>query len=85
MNVARCLTDLKRGEELSSSKTIESRQLGEQSNALKDNHIEGTTTEQGHYQELEILNQDSGIHPGGSSRYKKLLAYVSGAMVGNTF
>jgi hypothetical protein len=85
MDKARCLNDLKKGEELSANKTIDSRQLGEQSIFHKDNNPEGTTNGQEHYQELEDMNQDSRILADGSSRYKTLLAFVSGASIGNTF
>ena len=75
------MNDQKSGEDFSTRETVDYRQIGEQSIFIYYDNVEGKTNEQGYYWELETLNQDPGVF----SRYKKLLAFVSDSMVGNTF
>ncbi len=80
-NEARCLNDLKKGENLMMSKIIESRQLQEQSIFLNDNSL--CTVENSNVYS-ENLNSYSAMIDGGANKYKTLLAFVSGAIVGST-
>jgi hypothetical protein len=75
------LNDLKKGENLMMSKIIESRQLQEQSIFLNDNSP--GTVENGKVYS-ENLNSYSTMLDGGANKYKTLLAFVSGAIVGST-
>ena len=82
-NDGRNLNDLKKGEELSKSKIIDSRQLENESIFLSD----ATSDDQnrhGQHQGSENQNAETANVAFGSSKYKTLLAFVSGAMVGST-
>ena len=82
MDDARNLKDLKKGEELSKSKIIDSRQLENDSIFLSDTTGDDLN-HQGQHQGSE--NQNAATNNNfGSSKYKTLLAFVSGAIVGNS-
>ncbi len=82
MDDARNLNDLKKGEELSTSKIIDSRQFENDSIFLGDTTGDDLN-HQGQHQGSENQNAAT-TDTFGSSKYKTLLAFVSGAMVGNS-
>jgi hypothetical protein len=59
MDEERCLNDLKKGEELSTSQIIYSRLRGDQSIFLEENNQGNKINEQEHAQGSQNLNQDS--------------------------
>ena len=83
VNDARNLNDLKKGEELSKSKIIDSRQLESESIFLSDATGDDQNQREQH-QGSENQNEETANVAFGSSKYKTLLAFVSGAMVGSS-
>ena len=82
-NDGRNLNDLKKGEELSKSKIIDSRQLENESIFLSDDTGDDQNRH-GKHQGSENQNEETANVAFGLSKYKTLLAFVSGAMVGST-
>ncbi len=82
-NDARNLNDLKKGEELLKSKIIDSRQLEHKSIFLSDTTGDDHNQD-GQHQGSENQNEETVNVAFGSSKYKTLLAFVSGAIVGNS-
>ena len=83
VNDARNLNDLKKGEGLSKSKIINSRQLENESIFLSDTTGDDLN-QHGQHQGSKNQNAKTANVVFGSSKYKTLLAFVSGAMVGST-
>ena len=83
VNDARNLNDLKKGEELSKSKIINSRQLEHETIFLSDSPGDNLNPNN-QFQVSENQNAETANVAFGSSKYKTLLAFISGAMVGHS-